>query len=272
MNAPAAVMSKESTVAAALADHVGTLLWIGSRQHPEMIEAYRSCESLAPQLAYRADLDDACQRPAQCVAVVVFARTERSSVAPERLEHLKRLYPAAEFVCLLSSGCEGELRTGEPWPGCRRVYWHRWNQEAPEWLLVDRANVFAHSADSHKPSVFLAIVAASYQHAEPLLEIASQDRLPATWVTPGRTGLVRSVTHVLWDDSAAQPTDRETWRERLAAFAAKERPAPEVRSPLHGWYAGFPRIQDWRAAHAAGVRWLLSKPLTLSALCRFVSS
>lgn len=272
MNATTAVTSKKPTVAAALKDHVGTLLWIGPRRHPEVSEVYRSCESLAPQLAYRADVDDACQRPAQCVAVVVFARTERSSVAPERLEHLKRLYPDAKFVCLLSSGCEGELRTGEPWSGCSRIYWHRWNQEAPDWLLVDRDNITGHSAGAREPAVFLAIVAASYQHAEPWLEVASQNRWPATWITPGRTGLVRSVTHVLWDDSAAQPAGRETWRERLASFASIDRPAPQFRRPLHGWSAGFPRVHDWHEARTAGVRWLFSKPVTLSAMCRFVSS
>ena len=34
--------------------------------------------------------------------------------------------PLARIVGLLGSWCEGEVRSGRPWPGAMRIYWHQW--------------------------------------------------------------------------------------------------------------------------------------------------
>lgn len=266
-------MSSKATLTSAISEpFLGTLMWIGPRRHPEMIDAYRDCESRAAQLAYRVDMEDACQRPAQNVASVIFARPERSRIAPERLEYLKQFYANAKFVCMLSSGCEGEMRTGDPWPGCQRIYWHRWNQDRGA-VVADPISVEPTvSSDRALPSLFLAIVASSIQHAEPLLAVASDHCWPATWITPGKIPFIRAPTHVLWDDSAAQSTDRQTWHQRLSLFPSRVGSSADCRLPLHGWLAGFPRIHDWKEARAAGVDWLLSKPASLSAVVRFVAA
>jgi len=56
---------------------------------------------------------------------VVFLSPRPSSVSRETVERWQRWLPLACFVVVLGSWCEGELRTGRPWPGVTRVYWHQ---------------------------------------------------------------------------------------------------------------------------------------------------
>jgi hypothetical protein len=192
----------------------GTLLWIGPRQHPEFSEVYRACEAIVPQLAYRSSLAEAIQRPAAQVGHLLFSRPERSALVPAEWHALRARYPEAKWGCLLSSGCEGEMRTGDPWPDCTRFYWHQWNQVGLAWLAEDRLQLVSESLCGNDVPVFLTVVAASLPEAEPWLDVAAGRQWAASWIRPGQTAPLRSVSHVLWDDSAAGPADRRTWQRR----------------------------------------------------------
>jgi len=245
----------------------GTLVWIGSRQHPEFSEVYRACEATVPQLAYRGSLAEALQRPAQQVGHLLISRSARTALVPEQWAALRARYPEAKWGCLLSSGCEGEMRTGDPWPDCSRFYWHQWNQAGLAWLAPQRPPLPAEGFRGCEAPVFLTVVAASLAQAEPWLDVAAGRQWAASWSRPGQTAPLRSLTHVLWDDSAAGPADRPTWQRRVARFAGGS-----LAPPQHAWLAGFPRLQDWQAARLGGVEWLLSKPAPADALLRFVGS
>ena len=45
---------------------------------------------------------------------------------PEVIESLRQRAPLVRVVGLLGSWCEGETRTGRPWPAVPRIYFHRW--------------------------------------------------------------------------------------------------------------------------------------------------
>nr|NIL96717.1 hypothetical protein [Planctomycetales bacterium]NIP68851.1 hypothetical protein [Planctomycetales bacterium] len=47
-----------------------------------------------------------------------------------QLYALRRRLPLARFLSVLGSWCEGETRSGDPWPGMLRTYWHHW---LPHW-------------------------------------------------------------------------------------------------------------------------------------------
>jgi CheY-like chemotaxis protein len=42
------------------------------------------------------------------------------------VEQLQARFPISPMVALLGSWCEGESRSGLPWPGVVRIYWHQW--------------------------------------------------------------------------------------------------------------------------------------------------
>jgi hypothetical protein len=58
--------------------------------------------------------------------VVIFAQARPGQFSARQVERLHLASPLSRLVALLGSWCEGELRTGQPWPGVVRVLWHQW--------------------------------------------------------------------------------------------------------------------------------------------------
>jgi hypothetical protein len=61
--------------------------------------------------------------------LIVVAQSRPGEIGSREIERLRRRSPLAGVVALLGSWCEGETRTGRPWPGLERVYWY----EFPAW-------------------------------------------------------------------------------------------------------------------------------------------
>jgi len=61
--------------------------------------------------------------------LIVIAQSRPGAVGIAAVEQLRRRAPLAGVVALLGSWCEGESRTGRPWPGVPRLYWY----EFPAW-------------------------------------------------------------------------------------------------------------------------------------------
>ena len=80
--------------------------------------------------------------------LIVVAQSRPGSVDGRAVECLRKNAPLAAIVALVGSWCEGELRTGRPWPGVERVYWYDfppwWQRQialraaelCPEWARV----------------------------------------------------------------------------------------------------------------------------------------
>ena len=58
--------------------------------------------------------------------VIVVAQAFPGQFSHPTIERLRRLAPLAPVVGLLGSWCEGEMRSGRPWPAAVRTYWHQW--------------------------------------------------------------------------------------------------------------------------------------------------
>ena len=58
--------------------------------------------------------------------LIVVAQARRGQYSVEQIEKLQALYSGIPMISLLGSWCEGESRSGTPWPGVTRVYWHQW--------------------------------------------------------------------------------------------------------------------------------------------------
>lgn len=58
--------------------------------------------------------------------VVVIAQARPGRFSSDDVARLKRLAPLTRILGLLGSWCEGETRTGKPWPAVDRSFWYQW--------------------------------------------------------------------------------------------------------------------------------------------------
>lgn len=58
--------------------------------------------------------------------VIVVAQSYPGEFSLRAIDRLRRLAPLSRVLGLMGSWCEGEARTGRPWPGAIRIYWHQW--------------------------------------------------------------------------------------------------------------------------------------------------
>lgn len=56
--------------------------------------------------------------------VIILAQSRPGQWRSSEIESLHRIWPLARLAALVGSWCEGELRTGRPWSGVPRIYWH----------------------------------------------------------------------------------------------------------------------------------------------------
>ena len=104
------------------------VLLIGDTHRAEFLDARRVLADLA-ELTEAADpaaaaaiLQSAPLEP----EVIVLAQAYPGQFSQAQVDQLRRLAPLARMVALLGTWCEGESRSGRPWPGVVRVYWHQW--------------------------------------------------------------------------------------------------------------------------------------------------
>ncbi len=61
--------------------------------------------------------------------LIVVAQGRPGQVTARDVDALRRSAPLSPLVALLGSWCEGEMRSGDPWPANARVFWYEW----PNW-------------------------------------------------------------------------------------------------------------------------------------------
>jgi hypothetical protein len=239
-------------------ESLGTLVWIGPTHTDEVAEAFQYCVEHVPQLAIRRDIEHFLSFPAQHVSHVVVVRMDRRP-AGQDAEKICTLAPRAACWMMLGSGCEGESRTGNPWPGFSHFYWHRWNQILPTWFHSQNAPI-------GRPTVLKERAVIAIMTANPVALDALGDHLTAAGhsVVYSRDMLHTPVTNVqlcIWDDTLASPTSPQKWAQRIGAINQ-----PTSQPVHHVWLAGFPRIQDWQLARRGGIHSLISKPFSLTSI------
>jgi len=206
--------------------------------------------------------------------VIVLAQALPDQLPIEAVERLRRRVPLARVVGLLGSWCEGEMRSGRPWPAVVRVYWHQWFPVASEQLagLAQRGDgawsLPITATDEERLLVeagrplptgsggLVAVATSESEMADWLLGALGRAEYAATWWDPRRPPWVERPTAAVYDmaDTRADEIDR------VRKFVAAIRPAP-VLALMH-----FPRPHEMATVRAAGVAAVVSKPLTLSTL------
>lgn len=161
-------------------------------------------------------------------------------------------FEGKEIISLVGSWCEGELRTGHPWPNVRRVFWYDfrrwWSQRFQETLSPPNA---------------VLVAADDYESGAALVDALSAEGHSAFWAPDrGVLPLARGVQAGVW--VGGQLTGYAA--QRLANFQAE----------LHALGAktfallDFPRVDEVEACEALGVSAVFGKPWDVVALSRAI--
>jgi len=127
-----------------------SVLFVGDTQHIEFRAAALWLEQRA-NVVYAKTLSAArgrCLSSETGFDLIVLGAARPGQFLAEEVDALRRTAPLARLLALLGSWCEGELRSGHPWPGVYRTYWHQWPARlAPELenLLDGKCPVWGHA-------------------------------------------------------------------------------------------------------------------------------
>ncbi len=245
------------------------------RQVPSTLEPWGMVIAAPNTDAALSQLDAEASTP----DVIVVVQSYPGEFADWQIDRLRRVAPLARFVAVLGSWCEGEMRSGSPWSGAVRVYWHQWAPQCHrelERLLAGQESLWS-----------LPLTACEEERC--LAMAARQDRGKASPSLPRETaapanGLVEIVTYQyeVYAWLAAACVDRGyavRWR-RLHDEPPAERPAVVLfdaagemarelarfrrlrieRETVAIVLADFPRVADRDRFVRAGARAVLSRP------------
>jgi hypothetical protein len=257
---------------------IGTL-WIGDSRCE--FAAARDCLAALPHVSVveRADSSSAAAWLADQAAapeLVVVCQSRPGEIAHAQIDHLRRLAPFSRLVGLLGSWCEGEARSGYPWPAVERIYWHQWpawiNRElggnkgsADGWVLpltaAPEERWLAENRGTRESAVsgLVAILSPHPATSELLRDACGQVGLSAVCFDRAPEHVTGAVLAV-WDGDRCGNAEAA----QLGAFVAAVRPAP-VAALL-----AFPRIEERSSALAAGAKDVFSKPACLKQLLAHV--
>lgn len=207
--------------------------------------------------------------------LIVVTASYPGEFAAEAIERLRRAVPLARIVALLGSWCEGEMRSGHPWPGVVRIYAHQWlprfarelaqqAQGRGGWSLpvttTDEERLLATAASGRLARPGLAAVHTAQPAMADFLMAACRGRgYAAVWLEPARPACVEGVVAVLFDATELGTVEEAALR-RLA-----QPPAAAATTPIIA-LLDFPRMADRQRAVAAGATAVLAKPFLIDDL------
>jgi hypothetical protein len=206
--------------------------------------------------------------------LIVVVQAFPGQFSAEAVDRLRLLAPLARIVGLMGSWCEGEMRSGKPWPAAVRVYWHQWPAQCAQqlgrmregacgaWGLPATASeeerVLSLAEQPGGPSAagLIAIHTPWFEMHDWLAAACRRRGYSTAWLRPGQSACVRGARAAIFD--ATECVDEEA--QALSRLAAAVRPAPVVA------LLDFPRVDDRDGALTAGAAAVLAKPLLIDDL------
>ena len=255
------------------------VLLIGEHEHAEFREAVRWLHNCT-----RVHRVKTIKRATEFLAagditpqILVLAQARPDRFSTRQVEQLHEAAPLARLVALLGSWCEGELRTGSPWPGVTRVYWHQWRPRftrelgqlsrggMSSWSLPRTATPAEAVLDlpTRTPSIrgLCGIHAARFSDFDSLSDACAARGLSAVWLNCPTQPHVRRLDLLLVDGIACDAACTRQIEEYAERFPT---------APLIALF-DFVRGDDHREACAAGANAALAKPFLLADLVDEIS-
>ena len=102
-------------------------LLVGDVQRAEFREAASCLERMAAvEQAHDVEAAQAVLDRGYAPDAIVVAQSYPGEFSHEAIDRLRRAAPLARIIGLMGTWCEGDLRSGRPWPATARLYWHQW--------------------------------------------------------------------------------------------------------------------------------------------------
>lgn len=195
---------------------------------------------------------------------IVLVQARPGELPREIVERLRPHAGGARFVSLLGSWCEGELRTGRPWPDVLRCYWYAF----PSWWRSGATGSASESDQTQstgraigtQPGI-VVVSTVDLESAEALLDALASEGFSATWwpryrEMPRLCGVVAGI----W--VGGQLSGSEALQ--LDAFCHRMR---RERAPVVA-LLDFPRRDRVAIAKRIGVAEVLGKPWLIADLAQ----
>ncbi|NLE37484.1 MAG: hypothetical protein GX621_05605 [Pirellulaceae bacterium] len=251
-------------------------LWLGDSSRNEFREARASLDRFGRvvECVRFADALAVLDSPSFAPALIVLAQSYPGQFSTESVDRLRRAAPLARVVGLLGSWCEGEARTGRPWPAAIRIYWHQWPGQGRRelkslaagigsaWSLpgtaTEEERLIAGSRPARSRGEGLVAICTRRHEVHDWLAAACRSRGYATvQLRPDRPARIDGARAVLFDASTADDAEMAPLRRLRRDLGS----AVPILAMLD-----FPRVEDGDQALAAGASAILSKPLLLDDL------
>jgi hypothetical protein len=274
------------------------IVWTGATRHHEFRELSHWLDQHASvtRHCHPTDAAAALSAPeAPPCELILIAQSRPGQFPQSVLESLHHAAPLTPLVGVLGSWCEGETRSGRPWKGIPRLYWHQLAPELarglqqerrpgqprwPQWQLprtVTDSERALHASERLLPGLgitthFTRASTSSVPNRPPrtwlvrtetvtqfetLADVLRCVQVGGVWWPPRRPTPPRAgLEGVIWD--AEQLDDLEWSRLRELSRWAGRMPCIVL--------AGFPRAEEHEQLRRWGITSCLAKPLRIENL------
>jgi hypothetical protein len=244
-------------------------MYIGDRESPEFAEPLRWLTARASVL-FATDVESAeetlklDQNPFD---LLVVAQLRPGEYTHSSFDALRRAAPLAPIVCLLARYCEGETRTGNPWPGAPRIYAHEFiarvgrqfeqmdGQSGLDWAIpftrTDEDRLLALAAICDRR--FMGPVAVISEQRETASALCDFLAYAGCTVVDQITD---AVDVAIWDCQGDFKASQSSFARLVARW-------PRTAKIV---LMGFPTVAEQTAALAAGAAAVVSKPFLIEDL------
>lgn len=244
-----------------------SVLIVGDITHRDFAPALGWLQHHA-RVAWAPGITAACDRletrtPPQ---VLLLAQARPGRFSRDQIEQLHARAPLARLVVLLGSWCEGETRTGHPWPGVPRIFWHQWQCRLAIELAASQTgwSTWQLPRTASASDVLEETTTAPWPHGQGLVVIHARQWVDfeglsdacraggyaTLWQPPNRPAFCSGARAVLFNGRGGDPDEADSVAELVTAY----RPAPVI--PL----LDFLRYDDSQRMGRAGASTLLAKP------------
>lgn len=239
---------------------------IGDASHPDFRDAIALLRDDAHLMA-TADLPP---------ELVVIAQSRPGSINVSVVDDVRQSSPLAGIIALAGSWCEGELRTGKPWPGVERLYWYQfpawWNRQlalraaerCPDWARPGEGQLrvadcglrvvgrVERRIGKRRNAGVIGISTRCGNMADAIGDVLRCAGYATVWKSPGRSPSIRGAVAGIWD--GGQLSDSEA--TELSRFCSRHSmdAAPVIA------LLDFPRRDRVDLAHELGAAAVLGKP------------
>jgi hypothetical protein len=216
--------------------------------------------------------------------LTVIVQSYPGEFSQQAIDRLRAASPVCRMIALLGSWCEGEMRSGQPWPTVIRLYWHQGlgriereirqltQGDCPNWGLPltvteeERLLAATPSRTGFQPvgtdwksvlqNGLIGIAARRHESFDWLSAACRQQGYATLWLREPHYPLVEGFSAILIEGTDFQAAELDALRQIAERYPQTRRIA----------IMDFPRIEDRRRLLQAGAAAVFSKPVNVEDL------